>query len=282
MYKWKIVADSSCDLHEGFTCNAGVGFALAPLTIQIDGMSYVDLPGLDMKQMMDTLLQSTGKTSSACPSPDAWAQAFADGECAFGVTISGALSGSYAAAEIGKTLAQEINPNCKVHVFDTKSTSGGMVLVVHKLNELIGQGLPFEEIVTATEAYMKTLNILFTLSSFDNLVKNGRMNRFVGVIAKKLQMRIIGTTNEAGSIEVLRKCRGEQQTLTTMLKDMQELSGDTLSTRHVVISHCFNPKLATTLKHMLETQAPGVQCTILCTHALTSYYAENSGLIVGF
>ncbi len=282
MYPWKIVVDSSSDMHEGFASTPEVGFAIAPLTVQIDGMSFIDEAGIDVERMMRLMETAKGTTSSACPSPDAWAKAFADGEQVFAITISSALSGSYNAACIGRELALEANPDCKICVIDSRQTAGSIVLIAEKIKELIAKGLPFAEIEAAVTDYAHTVNILFTLSSFNNLVKNGRMHKIVGVLAKTLQMRIVGTTTPQGEITVIHKCRGEQQTLTTLVKEMQEKHGADLCNRHVVMSHCFNPKLAATLKHMLEQQAPGIRCTIQETHALTSYYAENSGLIVSY
>lgn len=281
MHKWKIIADSGSDLHEGFDCAEGVGFQLVPLSVQVDGMSFIDEPGLDLEHFMDTLLKSTGKTSTACPSPAAWSNSF-DGECCFAITITSALSGSYNAAQIGRDLVLEDHPDRKICIIDSGATSGNLVLIAQKINELIEKGLSFEEISEQAETYARSLRIFFTMLSFDNLIKNGRMNKLVGAVAKKLRMRIIGTATPEGRIEVIHKCRGHQQTLSTILSDMKAIHGENLHTRHVILSHCFNLDLAKTMQAALEEAAPGIRCTILHTHAMCSYYTEQSGLIVSF
>ena len=180
---------------------------------------------------------------------------------------------------VARDLVMDEHPDKKIAIIDTYSVSGQMVLVAKKINELIAQGLSFEEIVHQAEDYNKTLHLYCTLSSFDNLTKNGRMPKLTGVVAKKLGMRIIGTA-ENGTLSVIHKCRGDRSTLLTLMKDMKECCD--LSKRHVIISHCSNLKLALTLQNLLETEAPGVQVTIIETHALTSYYAEDHGLIISF
>lgn len=276
---WKIAVDSSSDLHEGMACAPGVSLSVVPLTVQVDGVSYVDAPGLDIRQMMQALQAASGPSGSACPSPDAWASVFEQADCTIAITISSNLSGAYNAAVVARDLVMEKYPDKKIAILDSYSTSGQMILLAERVNALIAAGLSFEEIIAQVEEYNKTLHIFFTLSSFDNLAKNGRMPKLVGVLAKKLKMRIIGTADD-GRIAVVHKCRGEQSTLMTLLADMKN-SCD-LSTRHVVITHCFNQKLALTFQHLLEREAPGVRVTIRTTHALTSYYAEDSGLIVSY
>lgn len=276
---WKIAVDSSSDLHEGMECAPNVSLSIVPLVLQVDGMSFVDEPDMDMDVFMESLRASTQATGSSCPSPAAWAKVFEEADCTFALTISSELSGSYNAAMIARDLVMDEHPDKKIAVIDSRAASGQMFLLAQKVNELIAQGLGFEEIIHAVEDYNQTLHIYFTLCSFDNLTKNGRMPKLVGVLAKKLGMRIIGTADQ-GKIAVIHKCRGDRSTLLTLIKDMKE-SCD-LSKRHVVITHCSNLKLALTLQNLLEKEASGVRVTIRPTHGLTSYYAEENGLIVSY
>ncbi|MBS5145028.1 MAG: DegV family protein [Butyricicoccus pullicaecorum] len=276
---WKIAVDSSSDLHEGMECAPNVSLSIVPLVLQVDGMSFVDEPDMDMDVFMESLRASTQATGSSCPSPAAWAKVFEEADCTLALTISSELSGSYNAAMIARDLVMDEHPDKKIAVIDSRAASGQMILLAQKVNELIAKGLGFEEIIHAVEDYNQTLHIYFTLCSFDNLTKNGRMPKLVGVLAKKLGMRIIGTADQ-GKIAVIHKCRGDRSTLLTLIKDMKE-SCD-LSKRHVVITHCSNLKLALTLQNLLEKESPGVRVTILPTHGLTSYYAEEHGLIVSY
>lgn len=274
---WKIAVDSSSDLHEGMECAPGVSLSIVPLTIEIDGVNFVDEPGMDVRTMMDTMRTASGSTSSSCPSPAAWVKAFEQADCTFAITISSGLSGSYNAAMVARDLVMDEHPEKKIAVIDSCATSGQMILLAQKINSLIAQGLPFEQIIHQVEDYNQTLHIYYTLCSFDNLARNGRMPKLVGALAKKLGMRLIGTSDH-GKISIAHKCRGDRNTLLALVKDMKD-SCD-LNQRHVIITHCFNLKLALTLQKLLEAQAPGVRVTILPTHGLTSYYAEEQGMIV--
>lgn len=279
--KWKIVLDSSSDLQEGMECAPDTAVALVPLTIQVDGVSFVDTPGLDVKAMLEKMRASNGASSSACPSPDAWAREFEDAENVIAITISANLSGAYNSAMVARDIVLEQHPEKHIFVLDTRATSGNMILAAWKINEFIGEGKSFEEIVHEIEAYGRSLHIQYALSTFGNLVKAGRMPKLVGVIAQKLKMWLIGGATEEGKMKVLHKCRGEKNTLMTIVDDMQ-IDSPAIASGKVVITHCFNMKVALTLKKLIEAAAPGVQVTILPTHALTSFYAEESGIIISY
>ncbi len=276
---FKIAVDSSGDLHCGMNCAPGVSLSIVPLTLHAGDLSYVDDAALDVHAALDALQASGAAVSTSCPSPEAWASVFREADCTFAITISSELSGSYRAAVIARDLVMDEFPDKKIAIIDSRATSGQMILLAHKVNELIAQGLPFEQIIHQVEDYNQSLHIYFTLCSFDNLVKGGRMPKLMGTLVKKLGMRIIGTADQ-GRIKVVHKCRGEHNTLMTLLDDMKR-SCD-LNERHIYITHCRNPKLALTLQNLIFAEAPGAKITILPTHGITSYYAEEQGIIISY
>ena len=82
----KIVADSSADL----VALSGVPFASTPLKIITSQKEYVDDKNLDVDQMVNELSFYNGKSSTSCPSPNDWLNAFSDAECVFCISITGA------------------------------------------------------------------------------------------------------------------------------------------------------------------------------------------------
>lgn len=276
---FKIAVDSSGDLHSGMDCAPGVSFSVVPLTLHAGEQTYVDDAQLDVHAALDAMYASGETISTSCPSPEAWASVFREADCTFAITISSELSGSYRAAVIARDLVMDEFPDKKIAVIDSRSASGQMLLLAEQINKLIAQGLSFEEILHAAEDYNQSLHIYFTLCSFDNLVNGGRMPKLMGTLVKKLGMRIIGTADQ-GRIKVIHKCRGERSTLMTLISDMTH-SCD-LNLRHIVITHCRNAKLALTLQNLILAEAPRARISILPTHGITSYYAEDQGIIVSY
>ena len=178
-------------------------------------------------------------------------------------------------------MALEKDPEKKILVLDTKSTGGHMVLVVKKLRELIAQGLSFEEVAREAVTYNRSPHLLFTLSAFDNLVKNGRMNKLVGIVASKLGIRIVAEASREGKIEVLYKVRGQSRALETLVAEMKRKRPD-LGDSEVVISHCSNPLGVRYLQEEIAKAFPSARVTVMETQGLTSYYAEETGILVAY
>jgi len=278
---WKIVADSSCDIREGIESLPNLSFEIVPLKIRVGIQEFTDDCQLDLSDLKQALKGFDGPTSSACPSPDEWARAFGDADCSIAVTMTSALSGTFNSAVVGRRMALEKDPGKKILVLDTKSTAGQMVLVIQKVRELIARGLPFEEVAREAVAYNRSLRLLFTLSTFDNLVKNGRMNRLVGIVVSKLGIRIVAEASREGKIEVLYKIRGQSRALEGMVAEMKRQKPD-LGEGEIIISHCDNPLGVRYLREEIKKAFPHARVTVMETRGLTSYYAEETGIIVAF
>lgn len=278
---WKIAADSSCDIRGGIESLPGLSFDIVPLKIRVGIEEFTDDCQLDLAAMKKALAGFDGPTSSACPSPDEWARAFEDADCSVAVTMTSALSGTFNSAVVGRRMALEKDPEKKILVLDTKSTGGHMVLVVKKLRELIAQGLSFEEVAREAVTYSRSLHLLFTLSAFDNLVKNGRMNKLVGIVASKLGIRIVAEASREGKIEVLYKVRGQSRALETLVAEMKRKRPD-LGDSEIVISHCSNPLGVRYLQEEIAKAFPSARVTVMETQGLTSYYAEETGILVAY
>ena len=59
-------------------------------------------------------------------------------------------------------------------------------------------------------------------SAFDNLIKNGRMHKMAGFLAKALGMWGIGSASDEGRIVVEGKTRGSKRTVRTLVECMRE------------------------------------------------------------
>ena len=137
-----------------------------------------------------------GKDNSsamACPSVSAWIDAFGRADTVYAVTITSALSGSYNSARIAADIYQQDNSNASVHVFDSLSTGPEILLILEKLEELTAQGLDFDQVVAAVEAYCKKTRLFFSLHSLHNLAQNGRVSKVTAAAVGVMNIRVLGT-----------------------------------------------------------------------------------------
>ena len=230
--KFKIVADSSCDLSNEFIIDDNVGFEIVPLSINIDQNCFIDNDSLNIDEMLLCMKNSKSAAKTSCPSPFFFTNSYEEADYVFVVTISSKLSGTYNSAYLGA-----IESNNKVHVIDSKGTSGMMILIIDKLYELIKSGLEFEKIIDEIERYQKSLNLLFVLDKFDNLVKNGRMSKLTAIAATALFIKPLCIAKD-GQISIHEKPKTMKASLIRFVNNIGNLCDD--FSNKCYITHCKN------------------------------------------
>ena len=280
---WNIVCDSSADLASQSGKNDGsIRFISVPLRLLVGEREFLDDEHLSVPQLLEAMREEKSVSSTACPSPAAFAQAFSTADCSICFTISASLSGTWAAAMAGRDLVLEEHPEKKVCVIDSKSTAGCMVLLTRMAKSLIaGAEQPnFEKICAELRIYQAAQRTVFTLENFDNLIKNGRMRPLVGNLLHSLGIHVIADTTPQGTIHVADKARGETKTYQAITKQMAASKDCTGA--EVIITHCQNLPGAVKLKEQILKDLPVKSVEIMACRGLTSFYAMEKGLILGY
>nr|WP_302598979.1 DegV family protein [uncultured Cellulosilyticum sp.] len=278
--KYGIVVDSGCDLT---SLNPEVAhkidFTRAALKLDVGDKEFIDDFNLNIEEFMKEMYAYKGKTGSAAPSPGDFLHAFEKSEYVFAITITGALSGTYASAQSAAEMFKEQYPDRKIHLIDSKSAGPEITLIVKKLTEYMTQDMSFEEIVQSIENYRKHTHLLFVLKSLDNLVKNGRISKLQGSMAGILGIKILGTATDEGTLDLLQKCRGK---MTAYDKAIEEMFSRGYSGGKVIIAHSFASDVAEYMASKIKSQFSNCDIEIMRTSGLCSYYAEQGGILISF
>ena len=269
----KIVVDSSANM----TADAYV--SSVPLKIITQRKEYIDDAKLNVAEMVWQLQTYNGTSSTACPSPQDWLDAFDGKPYVFCIAITSGLSGSCNAANIAKADYEQAHPGRKVCVIDSLSTGGEMELIAERIQEWIDAGFSFEEICEKVKDYQQRTGLMFMLESMQNLANNGRVNKIVAKAAGILGIRMVGKASDVGTLEPMDKCRGEKKAIATLADRMVSMGYEGGRMR---ISHCLNPAAAESLKETILAAYPGADIKIRATGGLCSFYAEKGGMIIGF
>ncbi|HFR3771336.1 TPA: DegV family protein [Streptococcus suis] len=279
MSKWKIVADSGCDYRQLAQLAPDTEFVSVPLSIQIGDQTFVDDASLDIDQMVSVMQSTSEAATSACPSTQAYEEAFADAENVIVVTITGGLSGSYNAARVARDMYLEEHPDAKIHLIDSLSAGGEMDLLVTEINRLIASGLEFEEVVSAITTYQENSKLLFVLAKVDNLVKNGRLSKLVGTVVGLLNIRMVGEASSEGKLELLQKARGHKKSVTAAWEEMKKAG---YKGGRIIMAHRNNEKFFQQFSDLVKETYPEARIEEVATSGLCSFYAEEGGLLMGY
>ena len=279
---WKIVSDSSCDLRAASFHSGSVAFEPVPLHIQVGSRTFVDDGALSVPELLEAMGAEKSAASTSCPSPAAFARAFESADRVVCITISSQLSGTYHAACIGREMALEEHPEKKIFVLDSRAASATCALLVRRAQALMEADpeADFEEVCGQLRQYQATLRTCFTLENFDNLIKGGRMRPIVGTLLHSLGIHVIADATPEGTIHVADKARGVNKTyraITSLMDRSKDCAG-----AEVLIAHCENLEGALALKRQILQDLPVKSVELLSCRGLTSFYAMEKGLIVGY
>ncbi|MCD8009821.1 MAG: DegV family protein [Lachnospiraceae bacterium] len=276
---YRIIVDSCCDLTP--EKKADPHFVSIPLTIELDGKTYVDDETFNQKEFLAAVAASDGCAKTACPSPEAYRDAcVCDAEHIFAVTISQHLSGSYNSAVLGTNLYLEENPDSgkQIHVFSSDSACCGEALVAFKIQELCEKALPFEEIVEQVQDFLDHMKTYFVLEDMETLRKNGRLSGLAALVVSALNIKPVMSANH-GVIIRLGQTRGLDRALKSMvdhvIREVKEPEKKILGIVHV---NC--PERAEKVKRMLCEKARFLSVYVAEAGGLSTTYANDGGIVV--
>lgn len=274
-----IVADSSCDLFEEEVVGENFTFATVPFSMRLEDEEFLDDSNLDVPSFLDAMESCLSVGQSSCPDPQAWMEEFQKSDEIIAVTISSNLSGSFNSALLAKNISMENEPERMILVLDSLSTGPALTLVIRKMAQWAAEGLPYDEICKKATAYLGNTKTVFALCSYENLIKNGRMNKLVGFVAKRLSMWGIGIASKEGTIAMRGKAKGQARALKIIIEDMvlRGFNGGDVS-----ISHCMNPAFVESLKAAILERWADANIMVCKTRGLDTFYAERGGLIVSY
>lgn len=255
-------------------------FMSAPLTMDVDQYHFVDDETFDQKEFLRRVKESPNCPRSACPSPQYYKSCFdKDFDHLYAVTLSGALSGSYNSAEVGRTMALEEHPDKKIHVFNSKSASIGETLIGRKIAEYEEAGFSFEEIIEKVDAYIESQVTYFVLESLDTLRKNGRLSNFKAFVATALKIKPICSSTPDGEIQQVGQARGINKALVKMVDMAAEAAGH-MQDNEIAVSHTNNPERGQMVLDAIRERVKAKNYFLENGRGCTSMYANDGGIIM--
>ncbi len=277
---YKIIIDSSGELPE--TLKKDGHFSNVPLSIDIDGETFVDDENFDQLDFLSRVKRSMQGPKSACPSPESYMKACeGEAENVYIITLSGELSGSYNSAVLAGELYNEEHEDDpkNIHVFNSKSASIGETLIGLKVQEFEEAGYSFEEVVENVEKHIESMHTFFVLDTLETFVKTGRVSKLKAGVVSSLNIKPIMASTEEGAIYNAGNGRGSNGAIGKMIEKVVSATEDP-EDKVIAISHCNCPERADYAKKCLERIAHFKDIIVVNMSGLSSMYANQGGVIV--
>ncbi|WP_075617767.1 DegV family protein [Paenisporosarcina indica] len=266
MTKIHIVTDSTADL----TAEQIEQYSIhvVPLTIQIDGKTYID--GVDVQAELFLEMMKTSKKLPKSSQPavgvfkDLYDKLGKNGDQVISIHMTGGMSGTVKSAHAAAEMSES-----DVTVIDSRFISYALSFQVLEAAQLASQGASMEKIVTAVTAIRKNTNLFVVVDTLDNLVKGGRIGKGKALIGSLLSIKPIASL-EGGEYTPVAKARSHKQVVQYLYnRFLEDTKGKVV--KAVGISQANGHAMSNPLKKLIEeTGFPNVQVAftspIISTH----------------
>ncbi len=275
--KYQVIGDSCCDFTDEELKN---GHAVrVPMSIIIGGVEYPDDGKRSQEDWIRLIKENEGYPQSACPSPDAFYQAFDESCVNFVVTISSKLSGVYNSAMLAKEMFEEDHEGALIHVFDSWSAAAGEHQIYEKIVELAQAGRNYEELIAEVEDYRDGLTTIFVLDDLETFKRNGRLKGIKALVATTMSIKPVLIGNE-GEIKQIDQAIGMNRAVNRMLYYIEKKDPDL--TKRVRITQCDSKKLCTKVSRVMKERFGFTDVEILDAQGLSTSYENPGGIIIAY
>ncbi|MCW1929149.1 DegV family protein [Bhargavaea beijingensis] len=242
-----IVTDSTADISRETVRELGIH--VVPLSIQIDGKTYVDQVDLSPEEFLDMMAESVELPKSSQPPVGVFKELYEllgkEGGKILSIHMTGGMSGTVESARAAAELA-----DADVTVIDSEFISFGLSFQVQEAAKMAKDGKDFEEILERVDTIRKNTALYVVVDTLENLVKGGRIGKGKAMIGSLMNIKPIAALKD-GVYTPVGKARSHKQVVRQLFNSFKEQTvGRKL--RAVGISHANGLAMADPLKQMIE------------------------------
>lgn len=247
MSKIKIVTDSTADLLKEDIENLNI--TVIPLSIQIDGETYLDGIDISPKQFIQEMKLSKELPKTSQPAMGTFVETFekltADGSKVISIHLTSGMSGTYSTACAAANMVDG-----DITVIDSAFITQAMAFQVIEAAKMAKQDASIEEIVSRITKIKENTYLYIMVDTLENLVKGGRIGKGKAFIGSLLSIKPIASL-EGGVYSPVGKVRNHSQVVKTLTKYFeQDTNGKTV--RGISIAHAEAIDLANSLKQSVQ------------------------------
>ncbi|WP_144509708.1 DegV family protein [Bacillus sp. FJAT-22090] len=247
MHKIHIVTDSTADLTKELLDEYNI--QVVPLSIHIDGESYIDGVTLQPEEFLEKMAKSKELPKSSQPAVGVFKELYdelgANGDQIISIHMTGSMSGTVKSAQAAAEMSES-----DVTVVDSRFISFALGFQVEEAAKMAKQGKTVEEILKKVEENCANTNLFVVVDTLDNLVKGGRIGKGKAMLGSLLSIKPIASLAN-GEYTPVAKVRSHKQVVNYLFNEfIKDTTGKIV--KAVGISHANGFSMATPLKKLIE------------------------------
>ncbi|GAA0868439.1 DegV family protein [Lactobacillus kefiranofaciens] len=278
MSKIKVMTDSSVQLTSEEIKKYNI--TVVPLTITIDGQSYVD--GVDITRSDFVKKMNAAKNLPKTSQPpigrfvDAIKKLTADGSQVIGIFLAKTLSGTIDAARQAAEIAGQSE---NMIIFDSELTDRAEGFQVLAAARDAQAGKSMDEIIAHVKQIRNDQKLEMMVVNLKNLIKGGRLGALSGRIATMLNIRI-ALQMPKGELKVAKKGRGKKFTKAFNERVLKEITDNKDRIKEVGLSYVDTPELMQELANQIKAINPKIDVLVAETSPIIATHAGNGAYAI--
>lgn len=247
MPKIHIVTDSTADLTKELINKYNIH--VVPLTIQIDGESFIDGVNIQPESFLEKMAVSKELPKSSQPAVGVFKELYdklgANGDQIISIHMTGGMSGTVKSAEAAAKMTES-----DVTVFDSQFISFALSFQVEAAAKMAFNGESKDSIMKKIEEIRSKTNLFVVVDTLDNLVKGGRIGKGTAILGSLLSIKPIASL-EGGVYTPVAKVRSHKQVVSHLFKQFTEDTKGKI-VKAVGLSHANGFSMATPLMKLID------------------------------
>ena len=248
MARIAILTDSTAYLDEKYNKKHNVH--VIPLNLHWDGDTFKDNVDITPDEFYSRLSKSSTLPTTSQPSSGEFEEFYKkftkDYDSVIVALISSGISGTVDSAQI----AQKATKDIKVEVIDTKTTSGGLAMIVKAIVEAVESGKSAKEITSLAHLIAESTGTYLVVDTLKYLHKGGRIGGASRYFGTALNIKPILYLNNEGKIDAFEKVRTKKKAVSRLVELVNEKAGGKKC--HVAIMHAQAMEEAEAMRDMIK------------------------------
>jgi DegV family protein with EDD domain len=214
-----LLTDSTCDLPKEFLDRHQIH--VVPLSVHFENTFFLDRVTIQPQQFYQMMQDSQLRATSAQPAFKDFQNKYeflgTQYDSVIGINLSGKMSGTFtnsvkAAADVSARTGK------KMRVFNSRSVTGGLGLVVMRAALALERGDSYEEIVAQADHWIDSLDVSVNVQTLKYIIKSGRVSPFRSFIARILDLKPVISIGKDGSTFLSGKSFSEHAALKSTIR----------------------------------------------------------------
>jgi|Deesub1362B_J571_1020462.scaffolds.fasta_scaffold02156_3 hypothetical protein len=244
-----LVTDTSCDLPEELIRRFNIH--MVPLRMYLDGIEYIDKVTIHPDEFYDRLINARTFPKTSQPTPKDFLRVYQSLEKKYehiiSVHLAAALSGTFQSAQ---TAARQVE-NAQVHLFDARTTSVALGMIMVAIGEELEKNTPLETVLQKIPRWIDSSRIFVSTETVEYLVRGGRISKGKGFLANLLNLRPVITLTPEGKAKKITNAKIGLPSLKKVIKFVFR-EADKMASPQFAVVHVEAPETAEWYRQRIE------------------------------